>query len=378
MFKFFTLSFFLLSYLFDGGDTLNCTSNVVDNSGVVGAKAASVMKTDGTIYATYFDFTSGDQKTWFVNCQDEDCITNTKTNLNSPPGVLEAGNSLGIKSDGYAIIASQVRFASRFNRLQVTECHDADCSSNTKTPIGSLYGGSYISLAMRSDNTAVLTNYNIVFGKTLDIVSCLNTACSLNDEVTVDSTIETGRHAALRLDSNGNPVIVYRGPGANNLRYAVCGNSDCTSGNIIKTIPGTANLGDYNSFFLDNNNVATITTYDFSLYEFVVVFCANSLCTSATTTSVGGPFSGQFTSVVSDSTNSGQAAATYVNLYEDKLNIAQCDSSDCTNNTISIVDNSTFSGSFNTLHQSPVTDNFVVSYHIQEEDNESFNVAVCS
>ena len=155
---------------------------------------------------------------------------------------------------------------------------------------------------------------------------------------TVDSTNTVGQYSSLQIDSSGNPVVsYYYGTGAD-LRIIFCGNPTCTSGNTITSLDTTNAVGAYNSLQLDATGKPVISYFDSTLQRLKVLHCGNTSCSSGNViTSVDD--GGVYSSLQLDATGNPVVSYMYDDGVDQYLKILHCGNDDCTSgNTIEVVD----------------------------------------
>ena len=110
------------------------------------------------------------------------------------------------------------------------------------------------------------------------MAKCGNSACSSGNVLTdVDaSTTDSGygSFTSIAAAADGRPILVH---GTNTLRVVKCGNAACSSGNLATFRPG---IGLYNSIVVPADGLPLIGNYSFATPSFATMKCSNAACLS--------------------------------------------------------------------------------------------------
>ena len=174
-------------------------------------------------------------------------------------------------------------------------------------------------------------------------------------------------------------IIAYYGNLSDCVKLAVCGSSDCTSGNTITDISDTTNLGSYNSLVLDENDIPTITTRDNLHGYFVVINCWDQYCNEANVTVANDTDAGQHGAVLLDINNDNKPLVVHrsIDIGTEGSILSLCDDRICANPTNLVFDTTPDGELYSNIHQSQLTNHTLIFYHIDTDSNESFRIAVC-
>lgn len=303
----------------------DCTSKnitIIESAGDKGWRYTGIaLGSDGFARISYYDNTDDDLK--FARCLDEDCITK---NL----AVLDSGGDVGqfsfltLGTDGFARVSY---YKVSTGDLKFIRCTDADCTTaNTATVDSANDVGKYTSHALDSGNLAYIS-YQDETNDDLKFARCLNIDCTSANITTVDSGGIVGSlKSSLGFGSEGFARIAYFDDTNDNLKFAQCTNSDCTSKNIT-TIESTGNVGKYQSLKIAPDGFARIAYYRNGDAGFAR--CINNDCSSSNLISsdAGGSDPGHYNSLALGSSGFGRFSE-YDNTDGD-LRFVYCNDIDC-------------------------------------------------
>jgi len=197
-----------------------------------------------------------------------------------------ADNSLKLDAAGNPVIA----FWDNGRSLKLAHCANPTCSSGTIThTLDSDEVLAEVSLALNAAGNPVISyfsgNLDARHGH-LKVAACADPNCSAG---TVIATVDggdgdslTGLASSLVLDAAGNPIVSYTG--IRGLKVVHCGDTTCTSNNVIKTIEATAGEGyGTGSLALDaaGNPVISYVAAG-TIYHVRVAHCGDPNCAAMT------------------------------------------------------------------------------------------------
>jgi hypothetical protein len=196
------------------------------------------------------------------HCTDPDCRGDEVVNAVDTAGVVGSHTSLVLDASDYPVIA----YYDETNAdLKVVHCNDVNCSGGNESiaTVDAVGGvGTYNSLALDAFGYPVISYYDETNGD-LKVVHCGNANCTSGNVIqTVDSLGTVGLYTSLALTSSGNPVVSYYDAANGDLKLALCGNANCTSGNIIQTVDGAGSVGYYTSLAIGPSGSLFISYYD--------------------------------------------------------------------------------------------------------------------
>ena len=200
---------------------------------------------------------------YYIHCTAADCST---LDSGSPVQISAGADvaksiTMGVGPDGFARIGFRDTTS---GNLVYVRCNNLACSIPvTNTVDSSLPVGGGESMAIgTSDGLA-----RFIYGNSthqIEFTTCTNSNCSAKTPpLVIDSdTIGSFSFMSLAIGSDGLPRFSYYMPGLNTLKYAVCGNAACSSGNNLSTVDSSADDGQFNSLGLDANNSGYIAYLD--------------------------------------------------------------------------------------------------------------------
>lgn len=218
----------------------------------------------------------------------------------------------------------------RGSDLVFSRCTDPLCATgSTQTLDGATTDvGWYTSLVLTSSGNPVISYFDIT-NSALKIAVCDDPSCSVFTLTMIDNSGSTGALGSLELNASGNPVISYHSFTEAALKLVVCGNLTCTSGNTITTVDNAGNVGWFTSLELNASGNPVIAYYDITNTSLKIAVCGNSNCTSGNvfttldnTGSVGG-------FLYMDLNNSGFPVVSYWDADNSDLKVAVCDTTTC-------------------------------------------------
>lgn len=113
------------------------------------------------------------------------------------------------------------------------------------------------------------------------VLKCGNPSCSAGNSTNpVEGAFSNGMYSSITIGADGNPIISYLDSTNSDLKVVKCGNSSCSSGNFIRTVDSTGNVGAYTSITIGTDGLPVVSYYDSSSLDLKVVKCSNPFCVS--------------------------------------------------------------------------------------------------
>lgn len=268
----------LVAHCGDAGCTSGNTITTVDSSGNVDVYSAIAIGSDNLPIISYHDLSAQTLKV--AHCGNTSCSSgNTLTTVDSNAG---GSNAITIGADNLPIIS----YSDDLNLdLKVVHCGNNSCSSgNTITTVdgGPLRSGFTRDIAIGSDNLAVISYWHQDNG-TLQVAHCGNTNCSSGNIISTVDTGNLGQIHSLAIGSDTFPILSYIDNSTLDLKVAHCGDISCSSGNTVTTVDSTDAVGQRNAIAIGADNLPMISYDDTTNFDLKFLHCGNTNCNSGNT-----------------------------------------------------------------------------------------------
>jgi hypothetical protein len=223
-----------------------------------------------------------------VTCTDG----NVSTTIDDLPNGVGYYTSIAIGADGLPIIS---HFEGTAAALRVTHCGNAACTAgNVSTTVDDPANtvGLYSSIAIGADGLPLISHQDQTAGA-LRVTHCGNPTCTEgNVSTTVDDPATVvGYYTSVAIGADGLPIISHHDGTAHTLRIAHCGNSACTSGNIIRTVDESvlSAVGEFTSIAIGVDGLPIISYRDATAGALKVTGCSNATCSASGGRAVDSP-----------------------------------------------------------------------------------------
>jgi hypothetical protein len=242
----------------------------------------------------------------FYHCSNISCTSSTSVTPSTVFSVPNAThyNSITIGGDGYPVVAASGSSA----HLTIFHCNAFDCSGTidqNELTTGAVSTG-YTAIATAANGYPMIGFYD-GNGGNMQFMQCTSYTCSTNNntDILLDGVgVDLGEYASIALGSDNLPIMAYYDTNnGNNLHTLHCGNSTCTSGNVITTPETTNDVGKYTSIHVLPDGLPVTTSYQTTATaDLHVVRCGSVDCSTSSTTWSGG-------------INLGSSSSTFNTLY---------------------------------------------------------------
>jgi hypothetical protein len=192
--------------------------------------------------------------------------------------------------------------------------------------------GTRSSVTLGADGRAIIA-YIDGTNLRLKVAHCADTACTSATTTVVDPSSPVGDAPSITIGENGLPNIAYSSQGT--LKFATCGNLDCTAGNGIRTIGGPSAW--LPSLAIGERTMPVISFYDNSDHHLKVIHCEYADCSYATIATVDSAGDVGWDSAMTIDTLGVPVIAYYDNTNGD-LKVAHCNDEACSSVGTSAVD----------------------------------------
>jgi hypothetical protein len=257
--------------------------------------------------------------------------------------------------------------------LKILRCGNTTCTSGNSITSPDTAGivGQYTSLALDGADRPVVAYFDST-NSALKVLHCGNTTCTSGNVITTPDGDTVGTQTSLVLDGSGRPAVSYY---SGHLKVLRCGDANCSAGNTITQPDTVGPVGFHSTIALAFGGIPVVSYYDQKGGDLKLLRCGNSTCSAgnviATPDTAGDV--GQFTSSVQAS--GGVPVISYYDATNGNLKVMRCGDFSCSSgNSIATPD---ATGNVGT-HTSLVLDgsgNPVVSY--RDETNGNLKLLHC-
>ena len=248
-----------------------------DTTTDVGKYSSLALDADGNPVISYYDEANTTLR--ILHCGNTSCSTNNKISIPDKDGNVGKYTSLTIDSHGWPVVSY---YDASKGILKILHCGNAACTHDNSiaTPDLSSSNGVESSIQLNSNGNPVVAYFDFS-DSSLKILVCGNPDCSAGNKInTVESIGEVGRYPSLALDKNGFPAVSYLDLTNGKLKVLRCGNATCSRGNTIVPVGSGAVVGYYSSLKIGANNIPVVSYYDKTNGDLNILECGNSSCSS--------------------------------------------------------------------------------------------------
>jgi predicted regulator of Ras-like GTPase activity (Roadblock/LC7/MglB family) len=215
-----------------------------------------------------------------------------------------------------------------------------------------------------------------------------NNWMSLRGNISPISIIESGSGAglhngvALAIGSDGLPIVPYLQIFASKLKFAECGNHQCSAGNFITDVASTPSGAGNINVAIGSDSFPVITYVDSQSGEVRAIKCGNSSCSSGNSINLIEDLNSSTAANSIFIGSDGLPIVAYVSPQERKLKIAKCGNSACSSgNTITTIDPGGMEGSYIKSYDSPSismsSDGRAIVSYLETGQNYKLKVIKC-
>ena len=198
---------------------------------------------------------------------------------------------------------------------------------------GTAYAGIVLPMITLAGNVQVDGNLN-VDGTIAGVVPVMPIQVPRDNSLTLIDpplSVRFGTDTSITIAEDGLPVISSTSPANGALMIVKCGNTSCSSGNIISTPDNDASIGSFTSITFGIDGLPLVSYYDNTNDQLKVLKCGNAACSSGNTiTPIDSIIShpSQKTSITIGT--DGLPVISYFDATNFKLNVAKCGDASCT------------------------------------------------
>jgi hypothetical protein len=261
----------------NAGCTGSATITTVDSGGDVGYSTAIAIGNEGFPVVSYYDLTNGDLKV--AKCANAACAGSATITTVDSGGDVGRSTAIAIGTDGFPVVGY---YDATNADLKVAKCVNAACTgSATITAVDSagLVGAS-TAIVIGADGFPVVSYYDFGNGNgALKVAKCVNAACSGSATITtVDSLGNVGHYTAIAIGTDGFPVVSYYDVTNSDLKVVKCSNAACTGSAARTTVDSVGSVGLYTAIRIGTDGFPVVSYYDATNADLKVLKCSNAAC----------------------------------------------------------------------------------------------------
>lgn len=297
-----------------------------------------------------------------LNLFDDDSILNAD---GIPLGGAGINNGNAVSSVVTPTSASVTDTGTRFD---VPHTNGIDVPQSTDHKVGR-----YTSIVLTSDDVPIISYFDYT-NQDLKLAVCDDTNCNNPTISTIDATNDVGAFSSIALTTDGIPVIGYADTTDGSAKLAICNNAACTSP-TISTVDSTNVVGTYLDLALTSDNKPVMSYLDSTNYNLMLAICNNAACTSPTISTIDNSddLVGLNTSIAVNSSNI--PIISYHDATNTSLKLAICNNTACTSPNITTLDSTGIVGEESSL--AITSDNKpIISYF--DGTNSDLKLAICN
>ena len=222
----------------------------------------------------------------------------------------------------------------------VTHCDDAACTTRTNTTIG---GGGNCSITIGADGLPV-----VAYGSGgMNVALCQDSACTSFTTQQLDSSASSN---SIAIGIDGNPIVAYRNDSENAVKVAQCQSADCGTA-TVSTISTNTNIGLRGvALAIGIDGLPILTYFDYTDQELDVAHCDSTDCSTSTITNYSTPDTSGTTAGNNADITLGADGLAIISRFDDDANrveVWHCD--DITCSSVTTTANATSAGRFNSI-----------------------------
>ena len=294
-------------------------------------------------------------------------------------GLVGYANSIGLSKEGFPIISYHHLNA---GDLKLAYCENIDCSS-AKIQLLDWAGdfGYFTDIAV-SNSGKVYISYLDRKNGDLRVIRCLDYKCGRAQINVIDKGTGkagyVGEYNSIDITKQGHPVIGYFDNNFNNLKLAICEDTDCYR-SVIKHVDTEGMVGEYLDLTLDNDTDMPILAYqDRTNMQVKLIRCSDLYCDNYESSIIDDVAKrGGDISIFQDTSNT-----LYISYYDFNLNylkLAVCKDSNCNDNKtiIKLIEAKILPGIFYSWNSLIVNNSGNVLISFYDMNTNNFGIVYC-
>ena len=294
-------------------------------------------------------------------------------------GLVGYANSIGISKNGFPIISYHHLNA---GDLKLAYCENIDCSS-AKIHLLDWAGdfGYFTDIAVANSGKVYISYLDRKNGD-LRVIRCLDHKCGRAQINVLDKGTGkagyVGEYNSIDITKQGHPVVGYFDNNFNDLKLAVCEDTDCDK-SVIKQVDTDGMVGEYLDLSLDNETDTPIMAYqDRTNQQVKLIQCSDLYCENYESTVIDDVAKrGGDISIFQDKLNT-----LYISYYDFTLNylkLAICKDSNCKENKtiVKLVEAKILPGIFYSWNSLIVNNSGNVLISFYDMNSNNFGLVYC-
>jgi len=247
-----------------------------DSDGFVGGGPSMALDRRGHPVVSYIDYATFDLK--ILRCGNTTCSARNTIRSIAIEGTVGGMTSLALDSGDRPVVA----FADYSStRISVLRCATAACDGSISLVAAATPRGSdEPSLALKGNDHPVIS-FHSSSNFSLNLLHCGDVSCSEGNRVVrPDSKSLVGADSSMALDSRGFPVVAYLDNWNDELLVLRCSTAICDGDNSIATVDANGVAGAQTSIVLDEQNKPIVSYRMAATEDLKILRCGNSTCSS--------------------------------------------------------------------------------------------------
>ena len=294
-------------------------------------------------------------------------------------GLVGYANSIGLSKEGFPIISYHHLNA---GDLKLAYCENIDCSS-AKIQLLDWAGdfGYFTDIAVSNSGKVYISCLDRKNGD-LRVIRCLDYKCGRAQINVIDKGTGkagyVGEYNSIDITKQGHPVIGYFDNNFNNLKLAICEDTDCYR-SVIKHVDTEGMVGEYLDLTLDNDTDMPILAYqDRTNMQVKLIRCSDLYCDNYESSIIDDVAKrGGDISIFQDTSNT-----LYISYYDFNLNylkLAVCKDSNCNENKtiIKLIEAKILPGIFYSWNSLIVNNSGNVLISFYDMNTNNFGIVYC-
>ena len=294
-------------------------------------------------------------------------------------GLVGYANSIGLSKEGFPIISYHHLNA---GDLKLAYCENIDCSS-AKIQLLDWAGdfGYFTDIAVGNSGKVYISYLDRKNGD-LRVIRCLDYKCGRAQINVIDKGTGkagyVGEYNSIDITKQGHPVIGYFDNNFNNLKLAICEDTDCYR-SVIKHVDTEGMVGEYLDLTLDNDTDMPILAYqDRTNMQVKLIRCSDLYCDNYESSIIDDVAKrGGDISIFQDTSNT-----LYISYYDFNLNylkLAICKDSNCNENKtiIKLIEAKILPGIFYSWNSLIVNNSGNVLISFYDMNTKNFGIVYC-